>query len=116
MATAEELINAELSGEFCKIDVNSRVISIPESLLPFGVESDESCKVIKFKMDNIFKNIEGLVFSINYVNSEKDKDAYIVTDVTDNNGTLELTSILQNSPPSSALISSSAVAIVIPPV
>lgn len=89
MATAEELINAELGGEFCKIDVNSRVISIPESLLPFGVESDESCKVIKFKMDNIFKNIEGLVFSINYVNSEKNKDAYIVTDVTDNNGTLE---------------------------
>ena len=61
MATANEIFDQELLGDTCIIDTDSRIVIVPENLLPFGVESDESCKVIKFKMDNIFENIEDLI-------------------------------------------------------
>lgn len=67
----------------CTIDTDSRKISIPQRLLPFGVESDEKSNRIRFKMPNIFGNdVSNLSFYINYKNADGAKDVYIIDDVS----------------------------------
>lgn len=94
MATANEIFDQELLGDTCIIDTDSRIVIVPENLLPFGVESDEASKVIKFKMENIFEDYTKLSFRINYKNALGVYDMYLVKDVVDKDGTLEFSWII----------------------
>lgn len=71
-----------LDNKICTIDTESRKITIPMTLYPFGVESDEKSNNIWFKMPNIFgDDVENLTFYVNYKNADGFKDVYVVDDV-----------------------------------
>ena len=87
--TAEELLSIGDDGTLCIIDTDTRCINIPASLQPFGVESDENSKKVRFKMNNIFGDITGLRFCVNYRNPQGGTDSHICTDVTLTDGYIE---------------------------
>lgn len=89
MPTPEEIFNNELGPDVCTINTNTRIIDVPSSIYPLGVESDQCSKVVKFKMENIFDNYQELSFRINYKNAEGVYDMYLIKDVTESDGNLE---------------------------
>ena len=97
MATVNELFDKELLGDACIIDTDSRIIIIPEHLLPFGVESDESSKIVKFKMVNIFDDYANLSFRINYKNADGVFDTYLIQDVIEKDGQLEFSWVIKRN-------------------
>lgn len=91
MATAEELLaqmeeNPEAYAEeaVCTIDPATRVITVPQSLQLFGVESDQEAVRIPFRCpkivgDNI--DLSALNLRINYQNAGGELDIYRITDM-----------------------------------
>lgn len=83
MATAEELL-ASSSDDVLVIDLESRVITIPDSIENLGVESDDDVKRLKFKIPCKYGefDLSEFAFRINYTNANGEGDVYKVDDVT----------------------------------
>lgn len=98
MSTIDEALAAATVDDVeavCIIDTDTRQVSIPQILLPFGVESDEKSNRIRFKMPNIFgDDVSTLSFYINYKNADGFKDVYIIDDVSVADGYITFTWLL----------------------
>lgn len=70
--------------EYCTVDDNTRVVTVPEVYKMLGVESDKRAKRIWFKFPKLVGNnglnLMELNIRINYRNAAGDGDVYIVTD------------------------------------
>lgn len=70
--------------EYCTVNDNTRVVTVPEVYKMLGVESDKRAKRIWFKFPKLVGNnglnLMELNIRINYRNAAGDGDVYIVTD------------------------------------
>lgn len=70
--------------EYCTVDDNTRVVTVPEVYKMLGVESDKKAKRIWFKFPKLVGNnglnLMELNIRINYRNAAGDGDIYVVTD------------------------------------
>lgn len=70
--------------EYCTVDDDTRVVTVPETYKMLGVESDKKAKRIWFKFPKLVGNnglnLMELNIRINYRNAAGDGDIYIVTD------------------------------------
>ena len=70
--------------EYCTVNDDTRVVTVPEVYKMLGVESDERAKRIWFKFPKLIGNngfnLMELNIRINYRNAAGDGDVYIVTD------------------------------------
>lgn len=70
--------------EYCTVDDDTRVVTVPETYKMLGVESDKKAKRIWFKFPKLVGNnglnLMDLSIRINYRNAAGDGDIYIVTD------------------------------------
>lgn len=70
--------------EYCTVDDDTRVVTVPEVYKMLGVESDKRAKRIWFKFPKLVGNnglnLMELNIRINYRNAAGDGDVYIVTD------------------------------------
>ena len=70
--------------EYCTVDDNTRVVTVPEVYKMLGVESDKRAKRIWFKFPKLVGNnglnLMELNIRINYRNAAGDGDVYVVTD------------------------------------
>ena len=70
--------------EYCTVDDDTRVVTVPEAYKMLGVESDKRAKRIWFKFPKLVGNnglnLMELNIRINYRNAAGDGDVYIVTD------------------------------------
>lgn len=96
MPEIDELLNTELKemsdDNVILIDVESRIIIVPESESLFGVESDKNSERKHFRCPRIVGNnldIADANIYINYQNAGGAKDVYIVTDKTIQNEYVE---------------------------
>lgn len=73
--------------EYCTVDDDTRVVTVPETYKMLGVESDKKAKRIWFKFPKLVGNnglnLMELSIRINYRNAAGDGDIYIVTDKTE---------------------------------
>lgn len=73
--------------EYCTVDDDTRVVTVPEVYKMLGVESDKKAKRIWFKFPKLVGNnglnLMELSIRINYRNAAGDGDIYIVTDKTE---------------------------------
>lgn len=85
MATAEELLAAYGNGneENMTVNLDSRVISIPASILNLGVESDDDVKRLHFSMPRHYGefDLSKFKFTINFENANYTGDIYPVDDL-----------------------------------
>lgn len=85
MATAEELLAATgASDQILTIDLNTREITIPNTVKNLGVESDDDVKRIYFRMPKQYGEFDLSVFDIriNYMNANKLGGIYVVNDTS----------------------------------
>ena len=84
MATAEELLASDLCTDILLIDLNSRVIKIPNNVSTIGVESDDDVLRLHFSMPRYYHGTDMSEFRIriNYLNAKNEGDLYEVTDPT----------------------------------
>ena len=86
MATADELLAAYGNGneETMTVNLDSRVISIPASILNLGVESDDDVKRLHFSMPRHYGefDLSKFKFTINFENANNTGDIYPVDDLT----------------------------------
>lgn len=93
MPSVEELLNqdseevetyADTVIEYCTVDDDTRLVTIPDKYKKLGVESDEKAKRIWFRFPKMIENnglnLMELNIRINYRNAAGDGDVYIVTD------------------------------------
>lgn len=70
--------------EYCTVDDDTRIVTVPEVYKMLGVESDKKAKRILFKFPKLVGNnglnLMDLSIRINYRNAAGDGDIYIVTD------------------------------------
>lgn len=70
--------------EYCTVDDDTRIVTVPEAYKRLGVESDKKAKRIWFKFPKLVGNnglnLLELNIRINYRNAAGDGDIYIVTD------------------------------------
>ncbi|MGN0332612.1 MAG: hypothetical protein ACI4D9_06270, partial [Lachnospiraceae bacterium] len=73
--------------EYLTVDVDTRRITIPESIKHLGVESDDETRRLYWKMPRYYKGLDLSEFEyyINYLNAAGNGDVYMVGDkeVTD---------------------------------
>ena len=81
LTLAEQQIEGK---EYCTVNDNTRVVTVPEVYKMLGVESDKRAKRIWFKFPKLVGNnglnLMELNIRINYRNAAGDGDVYIVTD------------------------------------
>ena len=99
MASTEELeaqILAEMESnpeayadtgiEYCTVDDDTRLVTIPEKYKKFGVESDEKAKRVWFRFPKLVGNngidLSAISVRVNFRNANGDGDIYIVEDLT----------------------------------
>lgn len=88
--TSEDETNLETyadSGiEYCTVDDNTRLVTIPDKYKKLGVESDEKAKRIWFRFPKFVGNngvdLSAIGVRVNYRNANGDGDIYIVEDLT----------------------------------
>lgn len=72
--------------EYCTVDDNTRVVTVPEVYKMLGVESDEMAKRIWFKFPKLVGNngvdLSAIGVRVNFRNANGDGDIYIVEDLT----------------------------------
>ena len=80
MATAEELLAAELGENILTVDMDARTIVIPKGVTNIGVESDDEVLSLPFRMSRHYHGIDlsAFIIRINYLNAKKGGDAYEV--------------------------------------
>ena len=84
MATAEELLASDLCTDILLIDLDSRVIKIPNNVSTIGVESDDDVLRLHFSMPRYYHGTDMSEFRIriNYLNAKNEGDLYEVIDPT----------------------------------
>lgn len=89
--------NAE---EFCTIDPETRIITVPLSKRILGTESDQETNRLYFKCPKVVgDNVDLSLFSlrINYQNAGNKKDQYLVEDVKEEGDTITFSWLLKRS-------------------
>lgn len=83
MATAEELLANDQCTDILWIDLDSRLINIPNTVTNIGVESDDRVLKLHFGMNRHYHGIDlsEFAFRINYDNALGEGDAYTVSDL-----------------------------------
>lgn len=92
MPSVEELLNkdseeTEVYGmEYCTVDDDTRLVTIPDKYKKLGVESDEKAKRIWFRFPKFVGNngvdLSAIGVRVNFRNANGDGDIYIVEDLT----------------------------------
>ena len=99
MASTEELeaqILAEMEAnpeayadtgiEYCSVDDDTRLVTIPDKYKKLGVESDEKAKRVWFRFPKLVGNngvdLSAIGVRVNFRNANGDGDIYIVEDLT----------------------------------
>lgn len=98
MPSVEELLNqdsedetnleayADTGIEYCTVDDDTRLVTIPDKYKKLGVESDEKVKRIWFRFPKFVGNngidLSAIGVRVNYRNANGDGDIYIVEDLT----------------------------------
>lgn len=82
MATAEELLRAEVCDDILTVDLESRKIIIPDTVQNLGVESDDNVRILHFRLPRHYCTVDLSKFAIriNYENAKGAGDLYEVTD------------------------------------
>lgn len=82
MATAEELLREELCDDVLTVDLDSRVIIIPDGVTNLGVESDDNVFLLHFRLPRHYCKTDLSEFNIriNYENAKGGGDVYDVND------------------------------------
>lgn len=80
MATADEILAAEVCDDILTVDLDSRVINIPKNVTNIGVESDDEVRKLHFRVPQYYCDIDlsKFVIRINYMNAKKGGDVYDV--------------------------------------
>lgn len=80
MATADEILSAELCDDILTVDLNERIIMIPRSVTNIGVESDDSVQILHFRVPRFYCSVDlsKFVIRINYLNANNEGDVYEV--------------------------------------
>ena len=93
MATADELLSAELADDVLIVDLESRIINIPKTVTTIGVESDDDVLLLHFSMPRNFCGTDLSTFgiNINYLNAKGGGDLYEVKNpvISDNEITFD---------------------------
>lgn len=63
--------------EYLVVDVNSRIIKIPESITHLGVKDDNETRTLKFQMPKVYKGLDLSDYSleINFINANNKSDS-----------------------------------------
>ena len=93
MATAEELLARSTSSDdrVCVIDLDTRVINIPKSIVALGVESDAAVKQLDFQMPSTYRgtNLSGFNIRVVYSNANNEEpEFYDIPNRIVSNGTI----------------------------
>lgn len=87
MATAEEILagmpETQAEEAVCIIDPDTRIITVPQTLQLFGVESDQEAEKIPFRSPRIVGNgidLSTCKLRINFQNANGELDIYEITD------------------------------------
>lgn len=86
--------------EFCTIDPETRIITVPPSKRTLGTESDQETNRLYFKCPKMVgDNVDLSLFSlrINYQNAGNKKDQYLVEDVKEEGDTIIFSWLLKRS-------------------
>lgn len=80
MATAEEILAAEVCDDILTVDLDSRTIIIPTNVKNLGVEADSNVRKLHFRVPQYYCDVDLSEFdiAINYVNANNDDDKYEV--------------------------------------
>lgn len=77
---------ADTGTEYCTVDDDTRLVTIPDKYKKFGVESDEKVKRVWFRFPKIVGNngidLSAISVRVNFQNANGDGDIYIVEDLT----------------------------------
>lgn len=78
MATAEELLRSELCDDILTVDLDSRIIVIPNHVTNLGVESDDGVKLLHFRIPRHYceTDLSEFEIRINYENAKGGGDVY----------------------------------------
>lgn len=81
MSTAMELLSTEVCDDILVVDLESRQINIPDTVENLGVESDDSVRVLHFKIPRYYYEVDLSEFSIriNYKNTSGVGGAYDIS-------------------------------------
>lgn len=95
MPSVEELLNQDSEEveaytdtgiEYCIVDDDTRLVTIPEKYKKLGVESDEKAKRIWFRFPKLVGNngvdLSAIGVRVNFRNANGERDIYIVEDLT----------------------------------
>ena len=93
MPSVEELLNQDSEEtytdagiEYCTVDDDTRLVTIPDKYKKLGVESDEKAKRIWFRFPKLVGNngvdLSAIGVRVNFRNANGDGDIYIVEDLT----------------------------------
>lgn len=77
---------ADTGTEYCTVDDDTRLVTIPDKYKKFGVESDEKVKRIWFRFPKLVGNngvdLSAIGVRVNFQNANGDRDIYMVEDLT----------------------------------
>ena len=77
---------ADTEIEYCTVDDDTRVVTVPEKYRKLGVESDEAAKRIWFRFPKLVGNngidLSAVSVRVNFRNANGDGDIYMVQDLT----------------------------------
>ena len=95
MPSVEELLNQDSEEveaytdtgiEYCTVDDDTRLVTIPDKYKKLGVESDEKAKRVWFRFPKIVGNngidLSAISVRVNFRNANGDGDIYMVEDLT----------------------------------
>lgn len=95
MPSVEELLNqdseevetyADTGIEYCTVDDDTRLVTVPDKYKKLGVESDEKAKRIWFRFPKLVGNngvdLSAIGVRVNFRNANGEGDIYIVEDLT----------------------------------
>ena len=93
MAIAAEILAAAAGTDdrVCVIDLDTRQINIPKTIVALGVESDDDVHRLRFRMPKTYTgtDLSDLKIRINYMNANNEPDIYPVDDKTVSNDHIE---------------------------
>lgn len=73
MATADEILAAEVCDDILTVDLDSRIINIPKHVTNIGVQSDDNVRKLHFRVPRYYCDVDlsSFVIRINYMNAKK---------------------------------------------
>lgn len=81
MATAEELLASDLCDDILEVNLETRQIIIPDTVRNLGVESDDSVRILHFRVPRHYCEVDlsSFVIRINYKNTSGTGGVYSVS-------------------------------------